>query len=287
MISGRRAPRAPNPVESLPARTYDWRMALPPLPERDKLDVAQKVAEGIAGAIPLVGGVAAEMVDMVCPAPVEEKRDDWLRRIAHEVEDRPTRHELAENYGLRPELARPTAPSERIDPDRRDAVIRLFGAASQALLEWPQVTDGHWIERPEVETIEQLLSNDATKLVSLLGEPGSGKSAILARATCDLRASGAVYQGIKADLIPATVTSLDDLSRFWGLSESVSTLILKLSSETPIIVLIDQLDALGELMDTKTERFAVVQSLIDRLCLDYAHGGPSERRPRLVDVIQN
>jgi hypothetical protein len=240
-------------------------MALPPLPERDKLDVAQKVTKGVAGAIPLAGGVVAEIFDAVCPAPVEGKRDEWLRRLAHEVEDRPTRQELAEDYGLRPELARPPSQSQRIDPDRRDAVIGLFGAASQALLEWPQVTDGHWIERPEVERINQLLSNRDTKLVSLLGEPGSGKSAILARATCDLRDRGAVYLAIKADLIPATVTSLDDLSRLWGLSESVSTLLLKLASETPIIVLIDQLDALGELMDTKTERFAVLQSLIDQL----------------------
>jgi hypothetical protein len=240
-------------------------MALPPLPERDKLDVAQKVTKGVAGAIPLAGGVVAEIFDAVCPAPVEGKRDEWLRRLAHEVDDRPTRQELAENYGLRPELARPPGQSERIDPDRRDAVIGLFGAASLALLEWPQVTDGHWIERPEVERINQLLSNRDTKLVSLLGEPGSGKSAILARATCDLRDRGAIYLAIKADLIPATVTSLDDLSRLWGLSESVSTLLLKLASETPIIVLIDQLDALGELMDTKTERFAVLQSLIDQL----------------------
>lgn len=240
-------------------------MALPPLPEREKLDVAQKVTKGVFGAIPLGGGVAAEVFDVVCPAPFEGKRDEWLRRLAHEIEDRPTRQELAENYGLRPELTRPVEPTEHIDAARRDAVTSLFGAASQALLEWPQVTDGHWIERPEAERIKELLCNDATKLILLLGEPGSGKSAILARAACELRESGTVYLGIKADLIPATVTSLDDLSRLWGLSESVATLLLKLAADTRIIVLIDQLDALGELMDTKTERFAVVQSLIDQL----------------------
>jgi hypothetical protein len=201
----------------------------------------------------------------VSPAPIEEKRDDWLRRLANEVEDRPTRQELEEKYGLQPEPAGPLPPTESIDAERRQAVISLFGAASEGLLDWPQKTEGHWIERPEVERIRQLLGDDTTKLIALLGEPGSGKSALLARAACELRDGGAVYLAIKADLIPATVTCVEDLDRFWSLPGSVITLILKLASGGPVLVLIDQLDALGELMDTKMERFAVVQSLIDRL----------------------
>jgi hypothetical protein len=34
-------------------------------------------------------------------------------------------------------------------------------------------------------------------------------------------------------------------------------------------------------------RYDIVNAESDFFYLDYAHGGPSERRPRLVDVIQN
>ncbi len=241
-------------------------MSIPPFPEEDELDAFHRVGKGIAGCLPGVGGLLSEAVDKWSPPPVEGRRRDWQNRLAAEVEERPTRADLETTYGLKP-LADPTAadePTQPFDASRRAQVVELFGAASASLLGWPHNLDGHWIERPELGQLRELLDGPA-QFVALLGEPGTGKSALLARFSHQLRDDNAVFLAIKADLIPASVKSIEDLSEIWSLPDSLPTLLRKLAVDGKVFVLVDQLDALGELMDRSTQRFSVIQSLIDRL----------------------
>jgi len=63
------------------------------------------------------------------------------------------------------------------DPD----IMRVFGNASQPLLGWPKETAGRWIERPELSELKAALENGRHSFTALLGDPGSGKSALVAR----------------------------------------------------------------------------------------------------------
>ena len=104
-------------------------------------------------------------------------------------------------------------PLERVvDPA---AVVDCFGAASQFLISWPQETNGRWIERPALQELEKLLDASVPGMMVLLGEPGSGKSALLARLAGRVRDSGAALLALKIDRLPRTVRSLRDLDQEW------------------------------------------------------------------------
>jgi hypothetical protein len=71
-----------------------------------------------------------------------------------------------------------------------DSAKAALAAASVNLLAWEKtLPDGNWMERPERETIEARFWIDTSSTV-LLGEPGSGKSALLSRIASDLLDQG-------------------------------------------------------------------------------------------------
>ena len=77
------------------------------------------------------------------------------------------------NPGWARPITSPTIDSNDIE--------RAFHAVSRVLLDWPQEIDGHWIERPELSRLHELTANRSSSVTVLLGGPGEGKSAILAR----------------------------------------------------------------------------------------------------------
>lgn len=78
--------------------------------------------------------------------------------------------------------------------------------ASRDLLSWPTtLPGGEWLVRPELEALRQRIGAEACSLTLLLGEPGCGKSALLARLGLEMQATGMPVLGIKADLL------LDDI----------------------------------------------------------------------------
>jgi hypothetical protein len=141
-------------------------------------------------------------------------------------------------------------------------------APSRALLDWPQTVGRmhRWLDRPELaELICRIeCSSDSTTLV--LGDPGSGKSALLARVAKDIGAGFAVV-AIKADELPASVTTDDNLATELGLPKDtdVATSIRRLADTGPVLLLIDQLDALGELMVERPARLRLLLRLIHEL----------------------
>lgn len=131
------------------------------------------------------------------------------------------------------------------------------------MLGWPTtLPDGTWLNRAELQLLRSKLWASDGRPVVLLGAPGSGKSALLARLSSELVTEGVHVIAVKADRLPATIKSLRDLREYLEFPLPVASAILSLSRTTRTVLVIDQLDALADLVDVKTERLSVVLKLI-------------------------
>lgn len=80
--------------------------------------------------------------------------------------------------------------------------------ASRDLLAWrAALPDGEWLERPELESLRQRILTTPHSHTLVLGEPGCGKSALLARLGKATQIDGLPVLGIKADLLPEEMLS--------------------------------------------------------------------------------
>ncbi len=120
------------------------------------------------------------------------------------------------------------------------------------------------MERPERESIEARFQLNTSSTV-LLGEPGSGKSALLSKIASDLLDHGAPVFALKADFLSTEVRTETDLQRELQLPAPPSDLILRLAALQPVYVLIDQLDALASQLDLRSGRLNVLLNLIRRI----------------------
>ncbi|MCQ9616406.1 ATP-binding protein [Paenalcaligenes niemegkensis] len=154
----------------------------------------------------------------------------------------------------------PTSVFNTVDIDvaRADAKV-----ASEALKSWTQTIGGERIDRPELEVLQQRIREHPYACTLVIGESGSGKSALFAELTSRLQKQGMVVFAIKADLLPTHVKTLDDVSAALGLHGHLLSEIEALARTAPVVVLIDQLDAVSEVMDRSSERM--------RLMLQIAH----------------
>ena len=143
------------------------------------------------------------------------------------------------------------------------AVERAFGTVSKELLNWPQEIDGHWIERSELAQLHELTKRNESTVTVLLGGPGEGKSAIFARLGEELSGEGAVLLAIKADRLPRNAATLGDLDDWIGCGVPVTEALRELANHRRIVVLIDQLDALADLMDQHSERLSALIRLVN------------------------
>ena len=136
--------------------------------------------------------------------------------------------------------------------------------ASAELLAWPStLPNKETIARPELSEIIARIEQDARSAVAVLGAPGSGKSALLANLGQVLEANPEyIVFGIKADLLNDDLESEADLQRQFELPELPSVMLKALSSFGPVIVLVDQLDALASYLDVRTARLSVLLNMI-------------------------
>ncbi len=151
------------------------------------------------------------------------------------------------------------------------AVVQAFGTASQQLLSWPQLTKGdkgEWIDRPELEKIHNFIcaqrenDSETRNIIALLGSPGTGKSALLARLGEQLTKNGIFLLAIKADMLPKTINTIDDL--VFGSPAPILDCLRSLVFHGKTVLLIDQLDALCELMDQHTNRLRILLALLSQ-----------------------
>lgn len=137
--------------------------------------------------------------------------------------------------------------------------------ASVDLLSWEKtLPNGRWMERPEQGTIEARFQLQTSTTV-LLGEPGSGKSALLSKIAADLLKLGAPVFALKADLLATQVRTEPDLQRELRLPSLPTELILRLAVLQPVYVLIDQLDALASQVDLRSGRLNVLLNIVRRI----------------------
>lgn len=144
-----------------------------------------------------------------------------------------------------------------------DKLERAFRPVSRMLLDWPQETAGQWIERPELPRLRELTSRSSPSVTILLGGPGEGKSAILARLGAQLTEDGATLLAIKADRVPRCVSSLRHLDDWIDCGAELAASLRRLAEERRVVLLIDQLDALGDLMDQHSGRLSALLRLVE------------------------
>ena len=189
----------------------------------------------------------------------EAKVDDALSHVGMAVEHGGTTREYVAEF-----LEIETAPSLPRTVPRETEILRIFGNASTGLMEWPQRTRGRWLERSEADALLAQLDRPHS-LTALLGEPGSGKSALLAHLAEGLSNDGVALLALKADLLPPDMGTLTALDDYLGTPAPVAECLKELAASRTVVFLIDQLDAVSELMVLRTSRLTVLLSLINRL----------------------
>lgn len=146
-----------------------------------------------------------------------------------------------------------------------EALRQACAKASEALLAWPTDIDGERMESPSFPKLIESPMPEQSNVQLLLGEPGSGKSALLAKLGCWFLERGNLVLAIKADLLPRSVDSVAKLGNHLGLGEKPDVALRGLAQTKPVVVLIDQLDALADLVDLHGGRLNAVLQLIREL----------------------
>jgi hypothetical protein len=155
-----------------------------------------------------------------------------------------------------------TIVSEQEQPDLA-AISAAIKDASQDLLGWEtRVGEQHWIKRPELEQLlERIFQNDFSTTL-LLGEPGSGKSALLAMLGLELRKRDVLTVAIKGDLLESDIDSSQKLSNWMKLPLPVEQCVRLFAEQGRVVLLLDQLDALASLVDLRSGRLNVLLNLV-------------------------
>ncbi|CUS33356.1 conserved hypothetical protein [Candidatus Nitrospira nitrificans] len=141
-----------------------------------------------------------------------------------------------------------------------------FRWCSEGLLSWPRtLRNGEEIQRPELlEIIEKIQASNASTTL-ILGAPGSGKSALLAALGNVCLSNGFSVLGIKADRLGRGIDSAEALRKHLQLTVVTREAVKRLASEKPVVLLLDQLDAVSELVDRYSDRLNVLLDLIQSL----------------------
>lgn len=163
------------------------------------------------------------------------------------------------------------AAAERHLPKNRSAerLRRLLAeaeAAAAEVLDWPStLPSGAEIARAEQQQIERLISDPQIDAVIVLGEAGCGKSALLATIGRALRNAGRRVLGMRLDRLPKGAVTDEDLQRYLNLSEPFVEVVEALASEDLVTIIIDQLDALCDLMTERAGRLALILNTVECL----------------------
>jgi len=153
-----------------------------------------------------------------------------------------------------------------LDAETGNQIVNALGTKAADLLSWPQVLhSGEWIERPELDAVLSSICENSSSVTVILGPPGSGKSALMARLGNDLLEKGYELAAIKADLLPRSIETAEALAKWLHLPDLLDQCITRLAAANSVVLLIDQLDALCDLIDLHTERLTVLLDLVASL----------------------
>lgn len=153
-------------------------------------------------------------------------------------------------------------PTLSLWPPTALPVARTLTSFSTTLIDWPRTLgDGTTIKRPEFDAVVAAFKEEDPSTLLLLGAPGSGKSALLAELALAMQGEGREVCALKVDRLPRHIDSLEKLSTWAGVRSIVESLRLA-STARPTVLLVDQLDSLGSLVDLQTGRLGAVLDLL-------------------------
>lgn len=161
-------------------------------------------------------------------------------------------------------------PGVEVDLATAHADARI---GSRDLLDWQRTIGGLFIARPELDLLAARVRKEPRGRTLLVGEAGSGKSALLSELTERLQSQGMTVFGLKADMLPREVVNSADISRALGLQGDLASELDLLARAGPVVLIIDQLDAVSDIMDRSSQRM--------KLLLRIANG--FRRDPRFED----
>lgn len=142
----------------------------------------------------------------------------------------------------------------------------MLRSASAPLLSWPStLSDGTWLHRPELSSLTESLAAESSSTHFLLGDPGCGKSSLLVRLAQERQAAGWCVLAIKADRLPPDVLDRQALAKHLNLEADTATILRALARTVPVLVLIDQVDALADLVVQHSARLRVLLDLVQDL----------------------
>ena len=174
--------------------------------------------------------------------------------------------------GPPPDVAEEAAAAEAIavhlGSHRDEWAVQLaqLAAASAELLSWPAtLPDGQQIERPELAPLVSRIEGASSSTTAVIGDPGAGKSALLATLAHRFMERDWPVLAIKGDLLEPSVSTEERLQEHLGLDTPPSVLLRQLARSQRVLLVLDQLDTLAGYLDLKTERLSVLLSLVRRL----------------------
>lgn len=158
------------------------------------------------------------------------------------------------------------ASSLGLSPSQHTKLKQNLADVSKGLLSWRRtLSNNQQIKRFELDELLNRVKTAESSTTIILGVPGSGKSALMATLGNELIAQSYAVLAIKADQLNGAINTIEDLQRDLHLELHPSDAIQAIASKERIVVLIDQLDAVSELLDRKSQRLNLLLSLIQRL----------------------
>ena len=157
------------------------------------------------------------------------------------------------------------APAQHIEltDEQRERVTEELKIQVAEILQWPRsLPDGSEIARSEQQEIQRLLRDPEVEVIALLGEGGSGKSALMATLGKEAESFGWHVVGMRLDRLPKDVATKDDLQQYLNLSVPLADAVHSLAENERVLVLIDQLDALCDMMTTPTKRLTLILNTV-------------------------
>lgn len=147
-----------------------------------------------------------------------------------------------------------------------EAMSSKLEAASAEVLNWPRsLPGGDEIERPELVELESRIEASTRSTSAVLGGPGSGKSALVSTLAHRYIERGWPVLAIKADMLDADISAESGLQEHLGLDAKPSDFLEQLTETGPVLLILDQVDALAEYIDLRTARLSVLLNLVRRL----------------------
>ena len=139
-------------------------------------------------------------------------------------------------------------------------------AASAEVLNWPKsLPGGIEIDRPELAEVESRIGGSTWSISAVLGDPGSGKSALVSTLAHRYIERGWPVLAIKADMLDADISGESELQEHLGLDAKPSDFLEQLAETVPVLLILDQVDALAGHIDLRTARLSVLLNLVRRL----------------------